>query len=220
MKGAIAMSTAGATRTRPFALVVGLDLTDTETSGYALDQAARVTARIPGSEMHVVHVASSDTSLEVARQAVGLLQLYVTEKAACLQELAQQTVGVHVRRGDAADEIARLASEVGADMIIVGAHKAPNLKDLLVGSTGARLMGTAKCPVLVAGPVPRQPPSHVIVIDPPCSDCLEARTASQGRTWWCARHSEHHHLRRHHVYSYQSHLPFAEHDSEVTATGV
>jgi nucleotide-binding universal stress UspA family protein len=213
------MSTESALSNRPFALVVGLDLTDTKTSGYALDQAARITARIPRSEMHVVHVASSDASLEVARQAVGLLQLYVKEKAACQQELAQQYVGIHVRRGDAAEEIARLAGEVGADLIVVGAHRAAHLKNLFVGSTGERLLGTAKCPVLVAGPVPKPHPSHVIVIDPPCPDCLEVRAASKGSTWWCARHSENHHLRRHHVYSYQSALPFEAHDSEVVPTG-
>ena len=209
-----------ADRNRPFALVVGLDLTDTETSGYALDQAARITARIPRSEMHVLHVVPLDATPEVAREAVGLLQMYVTEKAACLEELAQQCVGVHVRRGDAAQEIARLAAEVGADMIVVGAHKAPHLKNLFIGSTGERLMGTAKCPVLVAGPAPQPQPSHVIVIDAPCPDCIEARAASRGSKWWCARHSESHHLRRHHVYSYQSELPFAEHDSEVSPTGV
>jgi nucleotide-binding universal stress UspA family protein len=214
------MSAENATYNRPFALVVGLDLTDTKTSGYALDQAARISARIPGSEMHVVHATGSDASLEAARQAVGLLRLYVTEKAACQQELAQQCVGIHVRRGDAAQEIARLAGEVGADMIVVGAHKAPHLKNFFIGSTGERLLSSAKCPVLIAGPAPQPHPSHVIVIDPPCPDCLEARAASQGRTWWCARHSESHHLRRHHVYSYQSTLPFEEHDSEVTATGV
>jgi nucleotide-binding universal stress UspA family protein len=210
-----------ATRERPFAVVVGLDLTDTETSGYALDRAARITARIPYSELHAVHVASSETSHEKAREAVGLLRLYVSEKAACLRELGQQCVGVHVRLGDAAHEIARLASELGADMIIVGAHGAPRLRNLFIGSTGERLMETAQCPVLVAGPRPQPHPSHVIVIDPPCPDCVEARAASKGRTWWCARHSEHHHLRRrHHIYSYSTQLPFAEHDSEITATGV
>jgi nucleotide-binding universal stress UspA family protein len=214
------MSTPCANSGRPFALVVGLDLTDTVTSGYALDQAARITARIPCSELHVLHVTSADASFEAAREAVGLLRLYVSEKAASLPELAQQCVGVHVRRGDAAPEIARLAHEVGADMIVVGAHKTPHLKNLFVGSTGERLMGTAKCPVLVAGPRPKPHPSHVIVIDPPCPDCVEARAASNGRSWWCARHSESHHLRHHHIYSHQSHLPFAEHDSAVMPTGV
>jgi nucleotide-binding universal stress UspA family protein len=209
-----------AERNRPFALVVGLDLTDTETGGYALDQAARIAARIPRCEMHVLHVVQSDSTPEAAREAVGLLQMYVTEKAACLEELARQCVGVHVRRGDAAHEIAQLAGEVGADMIIVGAHRAPHLKNLFIGSTGERLMGITKCPVLVAGPVPPPHPSHVIVIDAPCPDCVAARAASRGSTWWCARHSEPHHLRRRHVYSYQSGLPFAEHDSEVTPTGV
>jgi nucleotide-binding universal stress UspA family protein len=205
---------------QPFTLVIGVDLADTNTSGFVLDQAARISARIPDSRIHVLYVVGADVPEEGARQGVGLLQLYVTEKAACLRELAQQAVGIHVRRGDAAHEIARLAGDVGADMIVVGAHKAPHLKNLFIGSTGERLMSIATCPVLVAGPRPQPHPAHVIVIDPPCADCIEARAVSQGRTWWCARHSEPHHLRRHHIYSYQSGLPFAEHDSEVTATGV
>jgi hypothetical protein len=105
-------------------------------------------------------------------------------------------------------------------MIVVGAHRRYTVKNLFLGWTAERLMGTAKCPVLVAGPRPLPHTSHVIYIDPPCPDCVTARAESQGRKWWCARHSEHHHLRRHHIYSYQNRLPFEEHDSEVTATGV
>jgi hypothetical protein len=131
-----------------------------------------------------------------------------------------QRAGIHVRRGDAAREIAQLGTDIGADVVIVGTHKAPQLKSLFVGSTAQRVMATATCPVLVAGPRPHLPPSHIIVIDPPCSDCLRERTATQGRAWWCARHSENHHLRRHHIYSYHSEIPMAEHDSEVVPTGV
>ncbi len=207
-----------AERNPPFVVVVGLDLADTDSSGFALDQAARVALRVPCSVMHILHVANAQASTEATREAANLLRLYATEKAAGLGGLAQQSVGVHVRRGDPAREIAQFANEVGADMIVVGSHKAPNLRNLLVGSTGHRVMSVAKCPVLLAGPRPQPHPSHVITIDPPCPDCLAARAASQGSTWWCARHSEHHHLRHHHIYSYQSQLPFEEHDSEVTAT--
>jgi nucleotide-binding universal stress UspA family protein len=204
---------------RPFVLVLGLDLADQESSGHAFDTAVRIVSRIPGSEMHIVHVVGSETSAEASEQAAGLLRLYVGEKATALGLRGPQRAGVHVRRGDAAREIAQLATDVGADAIVVGTHKAPYLKSLFVGSTAERVMATAACPVLVAGPRPRPQPSHVIVIEPPCPDCVQQRAATQGRSWWCARHSEHHHLRRHHVYSYRSDLPFGEHDSEVTATG-
>ncbi len=45
---------------KPFVLVVGLDLADTASGGFALDQAARIAMRIPGSQMHVVHVRADE----------------------------------------------------------------------------------------------------------------------------------------------------------------
>ena len=204
---------------RPFVLVVGVDLEDQGSSGFALDEALRMTSRIAGSQMHVAYVVAPETSVEASRQAAGLLRHYVSEKAEHLGVRGPQGAGIHVRQGDAAKEIAQLASDVGADVVVVGTHGPPPHRSLFVGSTAERVMATATCPVFVAGPRPHPQPSHVIVIEPPCADCWEQRVATQGRTWWCARHSEPHHLRRHHVYSYHSDWPFRDHDSEVTATG-
>ena len=199
---------------RPFVLVVALDLADTESGGYALDQATRIATRVPGSQLHVLHVCTSD----VKSETLGLLRHYVSEKATALGGLTTQTVAVHVRKGEAAHEIAQLATDLCADLIVVGTHKTPHLKNLFVGSTAERVMASAKCPVVVAGPRPEPQPSHVIVIEPACPACVQARFESRGRTWWCTRHSEHHSvLRHHHLYSYDSGLPFAEHDYEVSA---
>jgi nucleotide-binding universal stress UspA family protein len=208
---------------RPFVIVLGLDLADQESSGYAFDQAARIASRIPCSEMHAVHVLPADTSAEASFEAAGLMRVYLSDKTAALTALqvrGPKRLGTHVRRGDAAREIAQLATDVGADMIVVGTHKAPHLKSLFVGTTAARVMATTICPVFVAGPRPRPEPPHVIVIEPPCPDCVERRVATAGRNWWCARHSERHHLRHHHVYSYHSDMPFDSHDSAVAPTGV
>jgi hypothetical protein len=169
--------------------------------------------------MHIVHVAAPDNDEEAARIA-GLLRLYVSEKATELGGLARQSVGIHVRQGDAAKEIAQLARDVEADAIVVGSHRGPHLKTLVLGTTAERVMAVASCPVVIAGPRPRPQPSHVITIEPPCPDCVQARQSSSGRNWWCARHSESHHMRKHHFYSYQGELPFESHDSTVTSTGV
>jgi nucleotide-binding universal stress UspA family protein len=203
---------------KPFRVLVGVDLEDQASSGYALDAGLRMASRVAGSEVHAVQVVSSETVDEKAVQAAGLLRLYVSEKAAALSIAGPQASGIHVRRGDPATQIAQIAADLVADVIVVGAQS--HVKSLFVGSTAERLLASAQCPVFVAGPKPRPAPSHVIVIDPPCPDCVQQRVASRGRLWWCARHSEHHHLRRRHVYSYQSELPFAEHDSEVIPTGV
>jgi nucleotide-binding universal stress UspA family protein len=211
------MSNVPAPSDRPFVLVVALDLADTASGGYALDQAMRIATRVPGSQLHALHVSTSD----VTRETLGLLRHYVSEKATALGGPTQQTVAVHVRKGEPAREIAQLATDLSADLIIVGTHKAPHLKNLFVGSTAERVMASATCPVVVAGPRPQPHPSHVMVIEPACPACVQARFDSRGRAWWCARHSEKHSvLRHHHLYSYASGLPFADHDSEVSATGV
>jgi nucleotide-binding universal stress UspA family protein len=202
---------------RPFVLVVAVDLADTDTSGFALDQAARVAMRIPSSEMHVVHVTPKEDEAEIARLA-GLLRLYVSEKSSLLGGIARQSVGIHVRHGDAAKGIAQLSRDVGADVVVVGTHRGPNLRTLVLGSTAERVMAAAACPVVIAGPRPRPQPSHVITIEPPCPDCVQTRQATDGRSFWCPRHSEREYRR--HIYSYRGELPFESHDSEVTATGV
>jgi len=214
-------ASADANTDRPFVVVLGLDLEETGSSGFAFDQAARIVGRIPGAVLHVLHVrhvVAPDAAAEPSETA-GLLRLYVSEKSAVLGDAAPTRVGIHVRSGDSAKQIAQLAAEVTADLIVVGSHKAP-LKNIFLSTTAERVMAVATCPVFVAGPRPRPEPSHNIVIEPPCPDCVRQRDLTQGRQWWCARHSESHHLRRHHAYSYQSGMPFETHDSEVSATGV
>jgi nucleotide-binding universal stress UspA family protein len=203
---------------RAFVLVVPLDLADTASGGYALDQALRIARRIPDSRLHALHVTDKD----VQDETLGLLRHYVEEKARALGGCERQSAAVHVRKGDPAREIAQLAVDLDADLIVVGTHEALQLKTLLVGSTARRVMANATCPVVVAGPRPPPQPPHVIFIDGPCPDCVQERVATRGRAWWCARHAEPHPVlhRHHHIYSYDSELPFGTHDSAVSATGV
>ncbi|HEY3820317.1 MAG TPA: universal stress protein [Polyangiaceae bacterium] len=212
------MSNASMPSTRPFGLLVALDLADTASGGYAVEQALQIVRPIPGSQLHVLHVSTGDAE----PQTLGLLRHYVEQKATVLGGCGQQNVAVHVRKGEPAREIVQLAVDLAVDVIIVGAHKGQHLRKLLVGSTAEKVMAHATCPVLIAGPRPQAQPSHSIVIEGPCPDCVQARLETRGKEWWCARHSEHHAVlhRHHHIYSYHSELPFSEHDSAVSPTGV
>src|SRR4029077_5946727 len=141
--GTRTMSNAIASPTeKPFVLVVGLDLTDTESSGFALDQAARIAMRISRSQMHLLHVLPGSSPDEKAREAAGSLERYVSAKVKQLGGLARQSVGIHVRCGEPGPEIAQLAGDVSADMIVVGAHRRPHLKQLLLGSTAEHVVVT------------------------------------------------------------------------------
>jgi nucleotide-binding universal stress UspA family protein len=200
---------------RPFVLALGLDLSDTDSSGFAFDQAGQIAVRIPNSQLHVVYVLPESATPAATREAMGLLKLYVSEKWTALGRGAGQGVGFHVRHGDAPREIAQIAAEVSADLIVVGSHKVPHLKTIFIGSTAERVMAATHCPVFVAGPKPKPTPSQIIVIDPPCLDCVRTRTATEGHRWWCERHSESHHLHHRHLYSYQTEVPFSGADVSV-----
>jgi nucleotide-binding universal stress UspA family protein len=197
-------------------VIVGVAFTDAD--GPAFEQAARLALHVPGSELHLVHVFAEEPSEARARELVGHLRLYVNEKAATLGGLKAMTFGIHLRAGKPVREIVQLATDLRANLIVVGSHKGPHLKSWLVGTTAERLVADAPCPVLVASPRPTTEVKHEPAIEPACPDCLHARAISRGANWWCERHS--HHAKRAHVFSYQRELPFADHDSEVIPTGI
>jgi nucleotide-binding universal stress UspA family protein len=57
---------------------------------------------------------------------------------------------VHVRIGRPADEILALASEVGADLIIIGSKGVTGIERLMLGSVSEQVVREAKCTVEVA----------------------------------------------------------------------
>jgi nucleotide-binding universal stress UspA family protein len=200
-----------------FTIVVGNDFS--KASGFAFEQAARVARRIPGSDLHVVHVIEAGASAERAKQLASELRVYLEEKVKALGGLERQAVAIHVRFGKPARELAQLAKDVSADLLVVGADKGPHLKQLVLGSVAERLLLAAPCPVFVAGPMPvARDDAHEPAIEPACPDCVVARRKSAGREWWCARHAQHH--AHAHSYSFVRELPLRTHDSAVIPTGV
>ena len=115
-----------------------MDLTDTESSGYALSQAARIAKRIPTSELHIVQVLAAGADADRTREAAGCLERYASAKATELGGLARRSVGIHVRSGQPGHGIPQLAHDVKADLVIVGVHRRLHLK----GFSSARLRST------------------------------------------------------------------------------
>jgi nucleotide-binding universal stress UspA family protein len=196
--------------------VVGLDFTDAD--GPAFDEAARIVARVAGSELHLLHVFRTAPSAERTRELADHLRLYVNEKADVTKCLLGIAVGIHIRGGRVVRELIQLATDVRADFIVVGSHRGIHVDNWLGGSTVERLVGAAQFPVLVASPWPNEPVEHDPVIEAACPQCLQVRVSSGGKRWWCDRHSQA--VLGGHEYSYQSELPMASHDSAVSLTGV
>jgi nucleotide-binding universal stress UspA family protein len=58
-------------------------------------------------------------------------------------------VSPHVLVGSPANQIVRLASELGTGLIVIGSHGKRSLEELLLGSTVENVTRHAPCPVLV-----------------------------------------------------------------------
>lgn len=204
-------------KTAPFTIVVGNDLT--AASAYAFEHATRIARRIDGCDIHVVHVIEGVPNEERATELGGRVSDDLKQQINTEGWSEPICVGIHVRWGRPARELAQFAKDAGADMIVVGAPEGPHQKQLGVGSVAERLLLAAPCPVVVAGPMPdAEDAAHEPKIEPPCPDCVLARRKSAAREWWCARHSEHH--ARAHTYSFRREFPLQTHDSSVTPTGV
>lgn len=61
----------------------------------------------------------------------------------------QELDTIDVRIGDPGAEICRVASERGADLIVLTSHGRTGMKRLLIGSVAERVVRLAPCPVLV-----------------------------------------------------------------------
>jgi len=96
----------------------------------------------------------------------------------------------HVYVDSAAHCLVALASELAVNLIVIGTHNRKGVERLLLGSVAQATVRDARCPVLVI-PAPAEPDAELLLA-PPCPECVQARTASGGKEFWCAQHRERH----------------------------
>lgn len=192
-----------------YTIVVAVDFS--ETSNLALDRALELYSEKGAASLHAVHVLSlrppamaeavpaimgQDVSL--FRQSAERLKAYVEERAVAFSKvhpgraLASPThrIVTHQRVVAPAEEIAQLAADLEADLVVVGSHGRRGVSRLISGSVAEAVVRLAPCPVLVVRP--KALPPAVPAIEPPCPRCLAARKASGGQETWCEQHREHH----------------------------
>ncbi|MEO6602691.1 MAG: universal stress protein [Polyangiaceae bacterium] len=185
-----------------YIILVGTDFS--EASDLALEQALELASSRANAELHVVNVwlpdidairvaAIESSSPSLQRAATDLLA-YVARKVAAFESrhgapLANQ-VRSHVRVAEPGREIAQLAADLEADLVVVGTHDRHGIERLLLSSVAQVVSRLAPCPVLITRP--KAIPTPVPAIEPPCPRCTEARFASQGAEMWCEQHRERH----------------------------
>jgi nucleotide-binding universal stress UspA family protein len=121
---------------------------------HALDFALAV-AKQNGSELHMVSVAEIDylpEFIEEVREDSGVAARRFRSTIQRARTLAEQNglkLQAHVLTGHPVRDVVRLAGEIDADLIVIGATGHSALYERLIGSRADRIIQLAHCPVLV-----------------------------------------------------------------------
>jgi nucleotide-binding universal stress UspA family protein len=196
-----------------YTIVVGIDFSGLSDS--ALDQALEMASLHAGAEVHVLYVEPDgfvglalDPTLGIADADTVLVRVQERAKqradrmAPHLRKRQIRRIVAHFRHGSPAENVAQLAADLDADLVVVGSHGHHGLERFFLGSVAERVSRLARCPVWIVRPKDYSTAGRVPEIEPACPDCLAKRAETGGVDLWCARHSEHH--LRPHRYSYVS----------------
>jgi nucleotide-binding universal stress UspA family protein len=133
-------------------LLVAVDASDA--SNRALEKALEL-ALLTGASLTALAV---EGPLPAYAATVGEVEEVKREKDAFFSRLAADVrtraegagvpIEIEVRPGHAAELIPRVATEMGADLIVLG-HRGHFLRDHLLGSTADRVAEHAECPVMI-----------------------------------------------------------------------
>jgi nucleotide-binding universal stress UspA family protein len=141
-----------------------------ETGRLALEQALEIASGRQSAEVHLVHVVSPVVPF-AGVEYVSIVACPVFNVDAATKELENEVaesladyakrhpdwsspprVVRHIRLTAPAEEIAQLAADVEADLVIVGCHGRRGVGRLLLGSVAEGVVRLAPCPVLVVRP--------------------------------------------------------------------
>jgi nucleotide-binding universal stress UspA family protein len=190
---------------KPQVIVVGVDFSSF--GDVALEKAFELASRETNGEVHVIYVARGygplvhlDLGTEILTlgmdEASDRLKTYVEERLQKFVE-ARSAKGLgsfsravtHIRLDAPAEEISQLASDLEAELVVVGTHGRRGVRRMLLGSVAEGVVRLAPCAVLVVRPPESEP---LVAIEPPCPACVKIRSESHGEKLWCPRHEEHH----------------------------
>jgi nucleotide-binding universal stress UspA family protein len=194
---------------KPYVIVVAVDYSEQGT--LAFERALELGLEKPSVAVHAVNVmpvfesgfvpdatvAAWTGARPTVAEAAELLRQYVEARVADFrkhhagEDLAfLDSVCAHQRLEVPSEEIAQRASDLEADLVVIGTHGRRGMPRLLLGSVAEATVRLSPCPVLVV----RQKvvPAAAPVIQPPCPRCVEARKTSAGKEIWCEQHRERH----------------------------
>lgn len=183
--------------TKPAVYLVALD--DNPADDHVLEMACGLGVVLGGAaELHVVHVVGAlPAPTAIVPELVSptdlleggrlLLDRATTYAAGHFQG---RIVG-HLRAGEPWREILQVASNLRADLVVVGSAGRTGVARLALGSVAEWVVRHAGCPVLVVRPKDCHSRDGQ-GIEPPCVDCIATQEQTGRAKLWCERHSAHH----------------------------
>jgi nucleotide-binding universal stress UspA family protein len=173
-------------------IVAGVDRTPA--SEPVIPTAVNHARKIAGAELHFLHAVDirHGASPMLGTPMIELLKAgreFVHDVVAPLEGTLPRKPFGHLAAGRPAGRILQLATDLEADLVIVGSNNKNMLERVALGSVSRAVMEGARCPVLVARPKLYEAGPE---IEPPCPACLEVQRATRGDRLWCERHSTRH----------------------------
>lgn len=145
-------------------ILVATDLS--ERSAHAVQRAVQLIRRQGGGEWSLLHVIDDDAPAAHVQRQVQQAETLLQAQAERLGEQAGSVPRVIVATGEAATLIVEGAQGMGADLLVVGAHRKSALRDFFVGTTLERVVRSSHLPVLrVNGPVTHEYRHALLAMD-------------------------------------------------------
>jgi nucleotide-binding universal stress UspA family protein len=159
-----------------YRIVVALDLSEYSevVLEHALDQAARHAA----PDLNFLHVVANEADVDAMKQRLSELVLPALDGLDATDWRAR----MHVRVGVAHEEIANLADELRAQLIVMGRFGTHPQRHL--GAVASRVLAATTCPTLVVGLF-----DESLDATAQCSECVAIRAESDGERLFCATHA-------------------------------
>ena len=97
---------------------------------------------------NIVQSVPAIAEMAVPQEVFDIAKKKSEDTLLSIAEEAGINAAVDVRIGHPANEILSIANDRKVDLLIIGSHR-PGLQDYLIGSTAARVVRHAQCPVLI-----------------------------------------------------------------------
>lgn len=126
-----------------------LAATDFSTRSARAVRQAGLLAQLNGAQLNVVHVVDDDQPEELVRVEKREAEQLLAEQINSMPELGGVEARQRAVTGDPFDGILKTATEIGADLIVMGSHRKKLLLDIFIGTTIERVIRKGRFPVLM-----------------------------------------------------------------------